>query len=167
MEVVKAEILKLLEVEVIYPISDSQWVSLVQVVPKKTGITVMKNKDDELVPTRIQNGWRIAIAPEFQEKATFTCPFGIFAYRHFYRRYIQDFAKITSSMCKLLQKDVPFEFDEPCKMSFDKLKDSLNSAPIIQIPDWSKPFEIMCDASDYVAGAILGQKVGKASHAIY
>ncbi|XP_073120162.1 uncharacterized protein [Henckelia pumila] len=59
MEVFKAEILKRLEVGVIYPISDSQWISLVQVVPKKTSITVVKNKDDELVPTRIQNELRL------------------------------------------------------------------------------------------------------------
>ncbi|CAL5409726.1 unnamed protein product [Camellia sinensis] len=127
MDVVKKEILKLLEVGVNYPISDSNWVSPVQVVPKKTGITIVKNQNDELVPTRVQNGWRvcidyrklnvvtrkdhfplpfidqmlerlaghfyycfldgysgyfhIAIAPEDQEKTTFTCPFGTFAYR--------------------------------------------------------------------------------------
>ncbi|XP_073137118.1 uncharacterized protein [Henckelia pumila] len=85
----------------------------------------------------------------------------------FYRRYIQDFAKIASPMCKLLQKDVSFEFNEPCKTAFDKLKDSLTSAPIIQPPDWTKPFEIMCDANDYAVGEVLGQKVGKTSHAIY
>ncbi|RDX98690.1 Retrovirus-related Pol polyprotein, partial [Mucuna pruriens] len=46
---------------IIYPISDSQWVSPVQVVPKKSGMTVMKNQQDELVPTRIQNSWRVCI----------------------------------------------------------------------------------------------------------
>ena len=61
MDVVKKEILKLLEVGVIYPISDSNQVSPVQVVPKKTGITVMKNQNDELVPTCIQNGRRVCI----------------------------------------------------------------------------------------------------------
>ncbi|KAL5540823.1 hypothetical protein UlMin_043793 [Ulmus minor] len=127
MEVVKKEIIKLLDVGVIYPILDSKWVSPVQVVPKKSGITVVKNKNDDLVPTRIQTGWRvcidyrklntktrkdhfplpfidqmlerlaghthycfldgfsgynqIVIAPEDQEKTTFTCPFGTFAYR--------------------------------------------------------------------------------------
>ena len=60
-EVVRAEVLKLLDVGVIYPISDSQWVSHVQVVPKKSGITVVKNDDNELVPTRIQTGWRVCI----------------------------------------------------------------------------------------------------------
>ena len=54
MDVVKKEILKLLEVGVIYPISNSNWVSPVQVVPKKTGITVVKNQNDELVPTHIR-----------------------------------------------------------------------------------------------------------------
>ena len=61
MEVVKKEILKLLEAGVIYAISDSQWVSPTQVVPKKIGITVVANKDGEMVPTRVQNGWRVCI----------------------------------------------------------------------------------------------------------
>ena len=61
MDVVKKEILKLLEVGVIYLISDSNWVRPVEVVPKKTGIIVVKNQNDELVPTRIQNGWRVCI----------------------------------------------------------------------------------------------------------
>ncbi|KAK9058199.1 hypothetical protein SSX86_023039 [Deinandra increscens subsp. villosa] len=127
MEVVKKEILKLLNAGMIYPISDSKWVSPVQVVPKKTSITITKNEQGELVPTRVQNGWRVCIdyrklnvstrkdhfplsfidqmlerlagkthyccldgysgfhqipvATEDQEKTTFTCPFGTFAYR--------------------------------------------------------------------------------------
>ncbi|KAI5338618.1 hypothetical protein L3X38_017889 [Prunus dulcis] len=126
-EVVRKEVIKLLNVGIIYPISDSKWVSPVQVVPKKSGITVVKNEANELVPTRMTTGWRvcidyrklntatskdhfplpfidqmlerlaghshycfldgysgynqIAIAPEDQEKTTFTCPFGTFAYR--------------------------------------------------------------------------------------
>ncbi|KAM1961902.1 hypothetical protein ACFX1R_023431 [Malus domestica] len=127
MEVVKKEIIKLLDCGVIYPISDSRWVSPVQCVPKKSGVTVVANAENELVPTRIRIGWRvcidfkklnattrkdhfplpfidqmlerlagyafycfldgysgynqIVIAPEDQEKTTFTCPFGTFAYR--------------------------------------------------------------------------------------
>ncbi|KAM1352604.1 hypothetical protein ACFX2H_032186 [Malus domestica] len=61
MDVVKKEIIKLLDCGVIYPISDSHWVSPVQVVPKKSGVTVVKNEDNELVPTRIQTGWRVCI----------------------------------------------------------------------------------------------------------
>ncbi|RDX64371.1 hypothetical protein CR513_57081, partial [Mucuna pruriens] len=61
LDVVKKEVTKLLAAGIIYPISDSQWVSPVQVVPKKSGMTVMKNQQDELVPTRIQNSWRVCI----------------------------------------------------------------------------------------------------------
>ena len=55
-EVVQAEVLKLLDVGIIYPISNSKWVSPIHVVPKKVGITVIKNKDNELVPTHVQSG---------------------------------------------------------------------------------------------------------------
>ena len=61
MEVVKAEILKLLDAGVIYPITDSKWVAPIHVVPKKTGITLVKNKNDELIPTRISSGWRMCV----------------------------------------------------------------------------------------------------------
>ncbi|CAN6694213.1 unnamed protein product [Malus baccata var. baccata] len=330
MEVVKKEIIKLLDCGVIYPISDSRWVSPVQVVPKKSGVTVVKNAEDELVPTRIQTGWRvcidyrklnnttrkdhfplpfidqmlerlaghsfycfldgysgynqIVIAPEDQEKTTFTCPFGTFAYRRmpfglcnapatfqrcmvsifsdfiekiievfmddfsvfgdsfdgclenltlilkrcmetnlvlnwekchfmvkqgivlghiisengievdkskidlvrhlpsptsvrevrsflghagFYRRFIKDFSKIAQPLCRLLQKEVAFEFTKECTASFNQLKELLTTAPIIVPPDWSLPFELMCDASDYALGAVLGQRKDKKPHVIY
>jgi len=61
LDVVKKEVTKLLQVGIIYPISDSQWVSPVQVVPKKTGLTVIKNEKDELIPKRVQNSWRVYI----------------------------------------------------------------------------------------------------------
>ncbi|KAG9458895.1 hypothetical protein H6P81_003403 [Aristolochia fimbriata] len=126
-EVVKKEVIKLLDAGIIYPISDSAWVSPVQVVPKKGGTTVIHNENNELIPTRTVTGWRVCIdyrklnaatrkdhfplpfidqmlerlagnkfycfldgysgyfqipiAPEDQEKATFTCPYGTFAYR--------------------------------------------------------------------------------------
>ncbi|CAN6542447.1 unnamed protein product [Malus baccata var. baccata] len=230
MEVVKKEIIKLLDCGVIYPISDSRW---------------------------------IVIAPDDQEKTTFTCPFGTFAYRRmpfglcnapatfqrcmvsifsdfvekiievfmddfsvfgdsfdgclenltiilkrcvetnlvlnwekchfmvrqgivlghmvsergievdkskidliryllsptsvreirsflghvgFYRRFIKDFSKISNPFCRLLQKDVAFDFNEECEKAFNHLKEMLTSAPIIVPPDWSFPFELMCDA---------------------
>ena len=47
------------------------------------------------------------------------------------------------------------------------MKEKLTTAPIIQPPNWEEPFELMCDASDYAVGAVLGQKVGKATHVIY
>jgi hypothetical protein len=123
-EVVQAEVIKLLDAGIIYPISDNKWVSPIHVVPKKVGITVIKNRENELVPTCVHSGWRVCIDyrklnsttrkdhfpfpfidqmverlaghayycfldgynqvpmdPEDQEKTTFTCPFGTFAYR--------------------------------------------------------------------------------------
>ncbi|KAH9704903.1 hypothetical protein KPL70_011654 [Citrus sinensis] len=60
-EVVRTEVLKLLDAGIIYPISDSSWVSPVQVVPKKSGVTVVTNADNELIPTRVTTGWRVCI----------------------------------------------------------------------------------------------------------
>jgi hypothetical protein len=55
-EVLRAEVIKLLDAGIIYPISDSEWVSLIHVIPKRAGLMVVKNKEDELVPTHIQLG---------------------------------------------------------------------------------------------------------------
>jgi hypothetical protein len=60
-EVVRAEVIKLLDVGIIYPIFDSKWVSPIHVVPKRAGLTVVKNQDNELVPSRVQSGWRVCI----------------------------------------------------------------------------------------------------------
>ncbi|CAH9104590.1 unnamed protein product [Cuscuta epithymum] len=328
-EVVRAEIHKLLDSGIIYPISDSSWVSPVQVVPKKGGITVVSNDKNELIPTRTVTGWRVCIdyrklnaatrkdhfplpfidqmlerlagyayycfldgfsgyfqipiAPEDQEKTTFTCPFGTFAFRRmsfglcnapatfqrcvmsifsdmvgdiievfmddfsvfgmsfdccltnlervlarcvetdlvlnwekchfmvtqgivlghkvsaqgievdrakvevieklppptsvkavrsflghagFYRRFIKDFAKIAKPLCNLLVKDTPFLMDENCLHAFTVLKQALTSSPIIVAPDWTLPFELMCDASDFALGAVLGQRREKKLHVI-
>ncbi|RVW70640.1 Retrovirus-related Pol polyprotein from transposon 17.6 [Vitis vinifera] len=126
-EVVRGEVLKLLQAGIIYPILDSLWVSPTQVVPNKSGITVIQNEKGEEVSTRLTLGWRVCINYrrlnsvtkndhfpfpfmdqvlervsghpfycfldgysgyfqieidlEDQEKTTFTCPFGTFAYR--------------------------------------------------------------------------------------
>ncbi|GJS05323.1 reverse transcriptase domain-containing protein [Tanacetum coccineum] len=126
-DVIKKEVEKLLDAGLIYPISDSPWVSPIHCVPKKGGITVVKNDDNELIPTRLVTGWRVCIDyrklneatrkdhfplpfmdqmlerlagnqyycfldgfsgyfqipidPKDQEKTTFTCPYGTFAYR--------------------------------------------------------------------------------------
>ncbi|RVW84681.1 Retrovirus-related Pol polyprotein from transposon 17.6 [Vitis vinifera] len=93
-EVVRAEVLKLLQAGIIYPISDSPWVSPTQLVPKKSGITVVRNEKGEEVATRLTLGhpfyyfldgyswyFQIEIDVEDQENTTFTCPFGTYAYR--------------------------------------------------------------------------------------
>src|SRR3954454_9200121 len=66
----------------------------------------------------------------------------------FYRRFIKDFSKILKPLTNLLQKDVPFHFNDDCKEAFETLKKALTTATIVQPPDWNLPFEIMCDASD-------------------
>ncbi|GKE68263.1 reverse transcriptase domain-containing protein [Tanacetum coccineum] len=127
-DVIKKEVEKLLDAGLIYPISDSPWVSPVHCVPKKGGFTVVENDDNELIPTRLVTGWhvcidyqklneatrkdhfplpfmdqmferlagnkyycfldgfsgyfQISIDPHDQEKTTFTCPYGTFAFRH-------------------------------------------------------------------------------------
>ncbi|CAL8988441.1 unnamed protein product, partial [Prunus brigantina] len=90
-DVVRTEILKLLDVGVIYPISDSKWVSPIQVVPKKKDHFPLPFIDQMLERLAGHSHYcfldgfsgynQIAIAPEDQEKTTFTCPFGTFAYR--------------------------------------------------------------------------------------
>nr|GEU67604.1 reverse transcriptase domain-containing protein [Tanacetum cinerariifolium] len=126
-EVVKKEIMKILDTDIIYPITNSPWVSPIYCVPKKGGITVVTNENNELVPTKTVTGWRVCIDyrklnkatvkdhfplsfmdqilerlarnkyfcfldgfsryfqipvnPNNQEKTTFTCPFGTYAYR--------------------------------------------------------------------------------------
>ncbi|GKD45027.1 reverse transcriptase domain-containing protein, partial [Tanacetum coccineum] len=299
-EVIKKEVLKLLDAGMIYPISDSPWVSPVHCVPKKGGITVVANEENELILTRLVTGWRVCIDyrklneatrkyhfplpfmdqmlerlvgngfycfldvfswyfqilidPQDQEKTTFTCPYRTFAYRRmpfglcnapgtfqrcmmaifhdmientmevfmddfsvfgdsfdsclsnlekmlkwceytnlvlnwekchfmcregivlghkisksgievdhtkldviaklphpttvkgvrsflghagFYRRFIQDFSKIARPMTHLLEKETSL------------------------VPDWNLPFELMCDASDFAIGAVLGQRKTK------
>ncbi|GJW84794.1 reverse transcriptase domain-containing protein [Tanacetum coccineum] len=76
----------------------------------------------------------------------------------FYRRFIQDFSKIARPMTHLLEKDTPFIFSKECIESFNILNKKLTEAPILVAPDWDLPFEIMCDASDYAVGAVLGQR---------
>ncbi|CAN6718954.1 unnamed protein product [Malus baccata var. baccata] len=168
LEVVKKEVIKLLDYGVIYPISDSRWVSPVQVVPKKSGVTVVKNEEQELVPTRVVTGWRVCIdyrkLNAMTRKDHFPLPF---LDQMLERHFIKDFSKIAQPLCRLLQKDMAFEFDDACSMAFKHLKEALTSAPIITPPDWSLPFELMCDASDYAIGAVLGQRKNKQPHVIY
>ncbi|GJX11567.1 putative ribonuclease H-like domain-containing protein [Tanacetum coccineum] len=64
-------------------------------------------------------------------------------------------------MIKLLEKDSVFDFNEECIKAFEMLKEKLTNAPIMVSPDWSQPFELMCDASDFTVGAVLGQCEGK------
>ncbi|GJZ51356.1 reverse transcriptase domain-containing protein [Tanacetum coccineum] len=319
-DVIKKEVENFLDARLIYPISDSPWVSPVHCVPKKGGFTVVENDENELIPNRLVTGWRVCIDyrklneatrkdhfplpfmdqmlerlarndyycfldgfsgyfqipidPKDQEKTTFTCPYGTFAYcrmpfglcnapgtfqrcmmtifhdmikktmevfmddflvfgnsfenclsrldkmlkrcedinlclnweksnfmvkegivlghkiskngievdkakvdmiaklpypttvkgvrsflghASFYRRFIKDISKISRLMTHLLEKNTPFIFSDDCIQAFQTLKKKLTEAPILIAPDWDLPFELMCDASDFSIGAVLGQ----------
>ncbi|GJW21425.1 reverse transcriptase domain-containing protein [Tanacetum coccineum] len=76
----------------------------------------------------------------------------------FYRRFIKDFSKISRPMTHLLEKNTPFIFSDECIQAFETLKKKLTEAPILIAPDWDLSFELMCDASDFAIGAVLGQR---------
>ncbi|GJR47332.1 reverse transcriptase domain-containing protein [Tanacetum coccineum] len=278
-DVIKKEVEKLLDAGLIYPISDSPWVSPVHCVPKKGGMTVVKNDENDLIPTRLVTGWRnpktrrsrkdnllplpnngtsclpshafglcnapgtfqrcmMAIFHDMIEKTmeVFMDDFSVFGdsfstclshldkmlkrcedtnlvlnwekshfmvkegivlghkisksgievdrakvdviaklphpttvkgvrsflgHAGFYRRFIQDFSKIARPMTHLLEKETPFFFSKECIESFNTLKRKLTEAPILIAPDWDLPFELMCDASDFAIGAVLGQRKNK------
>nr|GEX80929.1 reverse transcriptase domain-containing protein [Tanacetum cinerariifolium] len=79
----------------------------------------------------------------------------------FYRRFIQDFSEIARPMTYFLEKETPFVFSRDCIDTFETLKKKLTEAPILVVPDWNLPFELMCDASDFAIGAVLGQRKTK------
>ncbi|KAL4308125.1 hypothetical protein GQ457_01G012990 [Hibiscus cannabinus] len=301
-QVVMKEIIKWLDAGIIFPISDSAWVSPVQCVPKKRGMNVVSNEKNELIPTRTVTGWGVCMDYRKLNKATrkdhFPLPFiakclivlqenlfivflmvtqdvvrivqcssnlskvydgnfsdmvedfmeifmddfsvfgdnfdtclnnlekvltrceetdlvlnwekchfmvdqgivlghkisskgievdkakvdviaklpppnsvkgvrSFLGYAGFYRMFIQNFSKISKPLCNLLEQDKVFNFDESCAKTFEDLKKQLASTPIVHSPDWSLPFELMCDASDFVVGAVLGQREGKIFHVVY
>ncbi|GJT55985.1 reverse transcriptase domain-containing protein [Tanacetum coccineum] len=86
---------------------------------------------------------------------------------NFYRRFIKDFSKIVRPLTKLLEKDTSFEFNDECHKAFNSLKENLTCTPVIVSPNWNLPFDLMCDASEFAVGAVLGQKDGKHFHPIY
>ncbi|RVW64976.1 Transposon Ty3-G Gag-Pol polyprotein [Vitis vinifera] len=209
-EVVRAEVLKLLQAGIIYPISDSPWVSPTQVVPKKSGITVVQNEKGEEITTRLTSGYfQIEIDLADQEKTTFTCPFGTFAYRRmpfglcnapatFQRCMLSIFSDMVERIMEVFMDDITvyggivlghiisekgIEVDKAkveliaklpspttvkeCQNSFDQLKKFLTTTPIVRAPNWQLPFELMCDASDFAIGAVLGQREDGKPYVIY
>ncbi|XP_070024949.1 uncharacterized protein [Nicotiana sylvestris] len=85
----------------------------------------------------------------------------------FYHHLIKAISKISSPLCKLLEKDTSFKFDDVCLKAFDELKRRLVTAPIIIAPDWNFLFVLMCDASDIAIGAVLGQRKEKIFYSIH
>ena len=79
----------------------------------------------------------------------------------FYRRFIQDFAKISKPLTSLLCKEKDFIIEEEWKHGFMQLKRSLVEVPILESPNWDFTFETMCDPSDFAVGTVLGQRINK------
>ncbi|CAM8959686.1 unnamed protein product [Rhodiola kirilowii] len=85
----------------------------------------------------------------------------------FYRRFIKDFSKIAKPLTDLVCQEAEFNFNVSCFNAFHHLKSALTSAPVGQPPEWELPFELMCDASDFAVGAVLGQRIDKKLHVVY
>nr|GEW04061.1 reverse transcriptase domain-containing protein [Tanacetum cinerariifolium] len=213
-DVTKKEVIRLLDAGMIYPISNSPWMSPIYCVPKKGGMTVVANDNNELILTRLVASWRVCIdywkLNDATRKDHFPLPFmdqmlerlagneegivlghkisksGIEVDRSkvdvitklphpttvkgvriflghdgFYRRFIQDFPKIARPMTHLLEKETPFVFSKECVDVFDTLRKKLTKSPILVVPDWNLPFELMCDASNFAIGTVLGQRKAK------
>nr|GEZ70208.1 reverse transcriptase domain-containing protein [Tanacetum cinerariifolium] len=151
------------------------WVSPIHCVPKKGGMTVITNDENELVPTRLVTGWRVCIDYRKLNEATrkdhFPLPFMDQMLERLagneYYCFLDGFSKISRPMTHLLEKNSPFIFSNECIQAFRTLKEKLTEAPILIAPNWDQPFELMCDASDYAVGAVLGQRVEKHFHPIH
>nr|GEU43008.1 reverse transcriptase domain-containing protein [Tanacetum cinerariifolium] len=161
-DVIKKEVIKLLDARLIYPISDSPWANPIHCVPKKGGMNVVTNENNELIPTRLVTGWRVCIdyrkLNDGARKDHFPLPFmdqilERLAENEFYC-FLDGF---LGPMTHLLEKETPFVFSKDCVDAFDTLKKQLTEAPILGVPDWNLPFELICDASDFAIGAVLGQ----------
>eukprot|EP00253_Pinus_taeda_P025855 PITA_25855 len=219
-EVVKVELQKLSDVNFIYPISDSKWVSPLVVVPKKNGKWIIcvdyreLNKEtqkdhfpfpfiDQVLDTLAGkkffsfldgfNGYnQIQIAPEDQDKTTFTCPWETFAYRvltfglcnapaTFQRAIPRIFADLINEGLEVYMDDfTPYrdQFDpaletlekvlqQKCERAFNNLKKLVSTAPVLWGPKWDFPFQILSDASDTAIGVVLGQEEDRKPYAIY
>ncbi|GJY68025.1 DNA-directed DNA polymerase [Tanacetum coccineum] len=193
----------------IYPISDSPWVSPVHCVPKKGGITVVANEENELISTRLVTGWRVCIDyrklneatrkdhfplpfmdqmierlagnefycfldgfsgyfqipidPQDQEKTTFTCPYGTFASATLCKEGIVLGHKISKAGIEVDRAKVDVIAKLPHPTTVKGVRSflgqcQLTEAPILVVPDWNLPFELMCDATDFAIGAVLGQQ---------
>nr|GEV89726.1 reverse transcriptase domain-containing protein [Tanacetum cinerariifolium] len=198
-DVIKNEVFKLLDAGLIYPIFDSPWVSPVYCIPKKGGFTVIENEENKLILTRLVTGnqyyyfldgfsgyFQIPIDPKDQEKTTFTCPYGTFAYcrmpfglcnapctfQRFMMAIFHDMIEKTMEVfmdnfsvfknsfqtcLSHLQKTLKRCEDTNLCLNWEKSHFMVKEAPILIALDCDMPFELMYDASDFAIGAVLGK----------
>ncbi|GKD58628.1 reverse transcriptase domain-containing protein [Tanacetum coccineum] len=158
-EVITKEVLKLL-VRMIYSISDSHGLVRCIDVLKKGGISVVAT-DDELInfdTFRIEvDRAKVDVIAKLPHPTTVKGVRSFLGHAGFYRRFIQDFSKIARPMTHLLEKETPFVFSKDCIDAFQTLKKKLTEAPILVVPDWNLPFELMCDASDFAIERTVGE----------
>jgi len=89
-------------------------------------------------------------------------------FTRYYRRFIENFTKVTSPLFKLLTKDCEFKWSPNCQSVFEALKIRISEAPILRGPNWKLLFHISTDALDTTLGAVLGQKkLGSLCHLLY
>nr|GEU50280.1 reverse transcriptase domain-containing protein [Tanacetum cinerariifolium] len=141
-DVIKQEVIKFLDAGLIYLTSDSPWVSPVHCVPKKDGFTVVENKENELIPTRLVMGWPVYI-DYFFENSFQSC----LSHLEKMLKRCED-----TNLCLNWEKSHVMVKEE-CVEAFQTLKRKQIEAPILTAPDWDMPFELMCDASDFAIGA--------------
>nr|GEY31638.1 DNA-directed DNA polymerase [Tanacetum cinerariifolium] len=152
------EVEKLLDAGLIYPISDSPWVSLVHCVPKNGGFTVVTNEENELIPTRLVTEWR--------EKTTFTCPYGTFAYRRmpfglcnapdtFQRCMLAIFHDMVEKTMKVFMNDFSVFRNsfENCLSRLDKMLQRCEDTKLCL--NWEKSHFMVKE------GIVLGHKISK------
>nr|GEU63210.1 DNA-directed DNA polymerase [Tanacetum cinerariifolium] len=162
-KVIKKEVIKLLDAGMIYSISDSPWVSSVHCVPKKGGITVVENENNELIPTRLVMGWRICI--DYQKLNAVTCKYHFplpfmdqmlerLAWNEFYC-FLDGFSGYFQILINPQDQENTTFTCPYGTFAYRRMPFGLCNAPVV--PDWNLPFELMCDASDFAIGAIWGQ----------
>nr|GEV88059.1 reverse transcriptase domain-containing protein [Tanacetum cinerariifolium] len=167
-DIIKKEVEKLLDAGLIYPISDSPWKMLKRC--EDTKLALNWEKSHFMVKEGIVLGHKISKKGIEVDKAKIevisklphpTIVKGIrsfLGHAGFYRPFFKDFSKISRPMTHLLEKNSPFIFSNECIQAFRTLKEKLTEASILIAPNWDQPFELMCDASDYAIGAVLGQR---------
>nr|GEY59242.1 reverse transcriptase domain-containing protein [Tanacetum cinerariifolium] len=146
--VIKKEVLNLLNAGLIYPISDSPWSHFMV----KEGIflchKISKHRTDV-------DKAKVDVIAKLPHPTTIKGIRSFLGHASFYPRFIQDFSKIAWLMTSLLEKDTLFFFSNECIEAFQTLKRKFTKASILISPDWDLPFELMCDASNFAIGVTM------------